>query len=578
MSLRRRNVRKPVLDVYVDIITEEEALHGILVAPGEHVAFVGAGFSKEAGIPLAEEICDDIRNQLSRVFGEDNDDWVRTRLNWDDSSRKYASCLEVYGPPEDRVNYFRALLKGHHPSFAHHALALLMSNDKLNRNALTTNFDKLIEQSFVAQNIRECQAIRMPEEAQFWGPEPDKCYLFKLHGDYDTHNILNTRDETRSIPSFFLDLSRELLRSRGLLALGSAGNEESIYKFLEALLSAPEKRFLSRGIRWGVYVGSRKPDHLSDAESANIVVKALEAGGLNRRLVEILSYLGREDRPCHLFPIWGSGRFLMRLIERLGDRSLEYNAGLYMDHDMRITSLFLSNGISPVAVEKHLERLRRARSQLAAHKIAPALPVRRVKTFELKSSGAKVDIVYGDITDQALLANFSATDGRSAIVSADDTMISAGGGVALSILSAAGPQFLLNELGKLAPISHGTVTVTSGGSLPLQYIFHAAALQIDEYGDYLVTADSVRSVVHDCLNKADTLGVNAIFLPLIGAGLAGLSATESLGAILQAADEYQHLGDKKNLIIVVLDDLVLTKNAMEGIASEWRAPEDTLGA
>ncbi|SRR6266851_2364604 len=564
-------MRKAVLDIYVDVITEEEALHGILIAPGEHVAFVGAGFSKEAGIPLAEEICDDIRGKLSRVFGKGNGDWARTRLNWDDPSRRYASCLEVYGPPEDRVNYFRALLRGRRPSFAHYALTLLMSHDKLNRNALTTNFDKLIEQSFVAQNIRECQAIRMPEEVEFWGPETDKCYLFKLHGDYDTHNILNTREETRSIPSFFLAPTRELLRSRGLLALGSAGNEESIYKFLESLLKAPEKRFLSRGIRWGVYVGPRKPSDLSDADSASIVVKALEGRGLNRRLVEILSDLSNEDRPCHIFPIWGSGRFLMSLIESLGDRSLEYNARLYMDHDMRIASLFRGNGISPAAVDKHLARLRKAQSQLTDHKVAPVLPVRSAVTFELKSSGAKVDIVYGDITNQELLTSYYPTNGRRAIVSADDTMISAGGGVALSILSAAGPQFLLNELGKLAPIPHGSITVTSGGGLPLHYIFHAAALQIDEHGDYLVTADSVRSVVHDCLNKSDTLGVNVIFLPLIGAGLAGLSATESLGAILRATDEFQHLSNK-NLIIVVLDDLVLTRNVIANIVKRVSGP------
>jgi O-acetyl-ADP-ribose deacetylase (regulator of RNase III) len=565
-------MRKAVLDVYVDVITEEEALHGILVAPGEHVAFVGAGFSKEAGVPLAEEICNDIRDRLSSVFEEGDDDWARTKLNWDDPSRRYASCLEAYGSPQVRVDYFRALLKGCRPSFAHYALTLLMSRDKLNRNALTTNFDKLIEQSFVVQNIRECQAIRMAEEVDFWGPETDKCYLFKLHGDYDTHNILNTREETRSIPSFFLAPAGELLRGQGLLALGSAGNEESIYKFLGSLLETPGKRFLSRGIRWGVYVGSEKPNGLSEADSANIVVQALEGGGLNRRLVEILSdHLKNEDRPCHIFPVWGSGKFLLRLIERLGDRSLEYDARLYMDHDMRIASLFRSNGISPAAVDKHLARLRKAQSELTDQKVALAFPVRSAATFELKSSGAKVDIVYGDITNQGLLTNYYPANGRRAIISPDDTMISAGGGVALSILSAAGPQLLLNELGKLAPIPHGSVAVTSAGGLPLHYIFHAAALQIDEYGDYQVTADSVRSVVHDCLNKSGALDVNVIFLPLIGAGLAGLSATESLGAILGAADEFQHL-EKKNLIIAVLDELVLPRNVMENIVSDFRAP------
>ena len=558
-------MRKPVLDVYVDVITEEEAIHGLLVAPGEHVTFVGAGVSKEAGIPLAGEICDDLRKRLVRDYKDVDDNWLQGRLNWDDSSRRYSSCLEAYGSPEDRVDYFRSLLRGHRPSFAHHALTLLMSHDKVHRNALTTNFDKLIEQSFMAQNIRECQAIRMPEEAEFWGPETDKCYLLKLHGDYDTHNILNTREETRSIPPFFIDLAHDLLRSRGLLALGSAGNEESIYKFLETLLKSPERRLLSRGVRWGVYVGSSKPENLSEADSANLVIKALEEGGLNRKFVEVLSDLGSKDRPCHLFPIWGSGRFLMLLIERLGDPSIEYSARLLLDHDMRISSIFRGRGISETAIERHLRRLRTAQARLMRHRVDPTLPPRNAIAFELKSSGTKVEIVYGDITSQELLSRSAANDGRSAIVSADDTMISAGGGVALSILSAAGSQFLLNELGKLAPVPQGTIAVTSGGSLPLHYIFHAAALEIDKAGDYLVTAKSVGDVVQDALIKADTLGVNLIFLPLIGAGLAGLSAAESLAAILQAAEETPDLSNKFHLVVVVLDEMILTREDLNNI-------------
>jgi O-acetyl-ADP-ribose deacetylase (regulator of RNase III) len=563
-------MRKAVMDVYVDIITEEEALHSILVASGEHVPFIGAGLSKEAGIPLAGEICTDIRDRLARSYSRVDEDWLSTRLSWDDPTRRYASCLENYGPPEDRVNYFRGLLRGHRPSFAHHAITLLMSYDKLHRNALTTNFDKLIEQSFIEQNIRECQAIRMSEEAEFWGPEPDKCYLLKLHGDYDTHNILNTRDETRSIPSFFIDLSRDLLRSRGLFALGSAGNEESIHKFIETLLRSPEKRFLSRGIRWGVYVGSRKPEGLSDAESADIVVRALENGGLNRQLVEILSDLSSKDRPCHLFPVWGSGRFLMLLIERLGDPNLAYRARLLQDHDMRITSLFRSRGIPVEAIERHLERLRARQSRLDERQAVSPSPPRDIVAFELKSSGVKVEIVYGDITSQRLLAANSKDSDYRAVVSADDTMISAGGGVALSILSAAGSKFLLNELGKLAPIPRGTVAVTSGGSLPLQYIFHAAALEIDTQGEYLVDAESVRSVVRDVLLKAKNLGLTSVFLPLIGAGIAGLSPEESLTAILHVADDYRDLTGDFRIVIVIFDEMIIGRDLIVGAAREWR--------
>jgi O-acetyl-ADP-ribose deacetylase (regulator of RNase III) len=565
-------VRRNVLGVDVDVITEAEAIRGILVVRDGYVPFLGAGISKEAGVPLASEICTYIRNHLASYKESTDDDWIRTQLNWDDPTRRYSSCLESYGSPEARVQYFRSLLKGVTPSFAHHALALLMCNDILHRNALTTNFDKLIEQAFTEQNIRECQAIRMSEEADyFWGSETDKCYLLKLHGDYDTHNILNTREETRAVPSFFVNLSRDLLRDRGLLALGSAGNEESINKFLESLLGPGGKRFLPHGVRWGVYVGPRKPEGLSEQASADILVEAVEGGSLNRRLVEILSDLNKKDRPCCLFPVWGSGGFLLRLIEHAGDSSLEYRARLLMDHDMRIASLMQAQGIPPSVVEKHLAHLQSAQERLKERLDVMTASPRKVVDFELQPSGPAVEIVYCDITSQDLLAGGSTGHGRrSAIVSADDTMISAGGGVALSILSKAGPKFLLNELGKLAPISKDSTVVTSGGSLPVQYIIHAAALEIDASGDYSVTASSVMSVVNDTLLKAQSLGVERVYFPLIGAGVAGLSPEECLTSILQAAHSAQTLAPEFRVVIAILDDLILSRDVIKGIAQEWQ--------
>jgi hypothetical protein len=76
-------------------------------------------------------------------------------------------------------------------------VSLLAARRVLRTTCLTTNFDKLLELAFAKQGEVECQAIRTPEEAAYWGGEPDKCYILKLHGDYDTHSILNTRDETR---------------------------------------------------------------------------------------------------------------------------------------------------------------------------------------------------------------------------------------------------------------------------------------------------------------------------------------------------------------------------------------------
>jgi len=568
---------RKMLGVEVDVITEDEVIHNLAIDPGEHIPFVGAGLSKEAGVPLANEICEDIRERLALSYKVD-DEWARNELNWDDSTRRYSSCLEKYAPmAASRVDYFRNLLQGARPSFAHHALALLMSNDKLHRNAITTNFDKLIEKSFVEQNIRECQAIRMFEEAEFRGHETDKCYLLKLHGDYDTHNILNTREETLSIEPFFVDLAHDLLPGRGLFALGSAGNEQSINAFLQALLKSEEKSLLARGVRWGVYISPRKPDKLSEADSADLVEKAVKQGHINRRLLELLSYSNNRQRPCQIFPVWGSGEFFLRLIKRLGDSALEDNAQLLLDHDMRVASLLQSRGIPPEAIDKHLEQLKRTQSRLGERRHVATSPPRKVYEFKLKTSGATVEIIYCDIASQDLLDSRRG-NGRHAVVSADDTLISAGGGVALSLLSKAGKQFLLNELSKLTPIPQGSAVVTSAGSLPVHYIIHAAAIDIDGNGEYSVTAESIASAVSDTLMKAESLGVTSTFIPLIGAGVGGVSAADCLDAILKAADSSTHLPANHHLTIVIFDEIILDRNAVQDVSRQWEGTSNRAGA
>jgi O-acetyl-ADP-ribose deacetylase len=562
---------RSALDVPVDVITEAEAIRSMVIDPGEHVAFLGAGLSKEAGVPLADEICIRIRSELALSERQPDDEWARKRLNWEDPERRYSTCLERYATSAaSRVDYFRRLLMGVTPSFAHHALALLMSNDILHPSALTTNFDKLIEKSFVEQNIRECQAIRISEEADFWGPERDKCYLLKLHGDYDTHNILNTREETRSIDDFFDRIVNSLLLNRGLLVLGAAGNEESINKFLGALLSSTDKKLLSRGVRWGVYVGQRKPDDLSDESAADLLVKAVEEGRLNRRILEILRFSNNANRPCQLFPVWSSGGFFLRFIKHLGNPTLEYNAQLLLDHDMRVASLLESRGIPPEAIDKHLAHLKEAQSKLSKRQHAPTDPPRKITDFKLNTSGAAVEIVYCDIASQDLLGSHQG-NGRHAVVSADDTLISAGGGVALSLLSKAGKEYLLNELGKLTPIPQGSAVVTSAGNLPLHYIIHAAAMDIDAKGDYSVTTESISRAVSDTLMKAETLGVTSMFIPLIGAGVGGVSAADCLNAIMEAADSSRHLQPDRHITIVIFDEIILGRNAVEQIAQRWES-------
>jgi hypothetical protein len=171
-----------------------EVIRLISQVRGKFVAWVGAGLSRDAGIMVGSEICDKIRDYLSAAAGQDRETWEQD-IDWNDPTRRYGNCVNKIGAPAVRLDYFRNhIIQGAKPSFNHHAIALLMQRGYLRRSCLTTNFDKLIEMAFAQQAISEFQAIRSEAEKSFW-IEEDKHYVVKLHGDYDTGNILNTEEE-----------------------------------------------------------------------------------------------------------------------------------------------------------------------------------------------------------------------------------------------------------------------------------------------------------------------------------------------------------------------------------------------
>jgi len=569
-------MRRAVLNTYIDLLGQPDVVHAIRESPGRHVAFLGAGVSKEANVPLAGEICDEIRNKLLTGRNVENADaWAKEHLNWDDPRRRYTACLDAYGSAEQRVAYFRRLLRDARPAFAHHGTALLMSRGILFETALTTNFDKLLERAFIEQGSMECQAIRTPEEGEFWGEEDDKCYVFKLHGDYDTLNILNTRPETRSIPDFFLPHALSFLRARGLLVLGSAANEESIVDFLKIILADKNKRVLSAGVRWGVFVGPRRPvDMTTDQEIDHLQAK-IEGGAVSLQVVELLADMNSEygdRRPCSFFPVWGSGNLLLELIQVSDDMQLHQEAQLLLDHPMRLHATFREQKLDPKIIDEHIDKLLEAQKKLGAPAAGPDQPVQSAFRAVSDDGKREIRIAYGDVTSESMMGDPEFAGMRRAVVSPEDTTISAGGGVALRLLSKAGPRNLLNELSKLSPIDHGTCAVTSAGKLPLPYIFHAAALRICPDGSYDISSGRVEEVTSDILHCAEALKVGALFVPLLGAGVANRPASESLKAILSAIATSTTALERQCITIVIFMESIVSRDDALGAVEEKLTP------
>jgi O-acetyl-ADP-ribose deacetylase (regulator of RNase III) len=115
---------------------------------------------------------------------------------------------------------------------------------------------------------------------------------------------------------------------------------------------------------------------------------------------------------------------------------------------------------------------------------------------------------FGNITDST----------ADVVVSSDDSYLTMGGGVSAAILRAAG-ESIMRDAAKKVPAQLGDVVVTTAGALRAKHVFHAITI-----GDGPLTPKEVVAIAtRRCLQLLETLGLNSIAFPAIGAGVAGFA-------------------------------------------------------
>ncbi len=566
-----------------EVVSDSQVIRHILSEERRFVCYLGAGASAEAGVPTGSQICDKIRDRTLETYGQDTTPDAATlaridqRLQWDDPGSRYPACVRSLGGSAARVQFFRQQLRHRRPAFAHHAVALLTGHEVLHRTCITTNFDKLLENAYAMQGRLECQALRTDDELRYLHDDATKAYLIKLHGDYDTNNIMNTEDETVRISQPFRAEVARVLAGSGLVVLGTAGWEQSVHKLFDELegLAKDGGNLLELGLFWGVHMRVKRPDsaQMVDPLADDVVdlVHAKAKDSVNPQIRQMLRRLAKKGIPAALFPIWGTGGFLHDVIRRHGERGLVGRARVYLDHRMRLRDRFEKADVSEDGIRKILAKLSALKDKSTKRRRGGDLyhdeavrAVRRDRTVRL---------VYGDIARRSELGKPEFEEQCRAVVSAEDTWLSAGGGVAYRLLQKAGERYMLNELAKCYPIDHCDVAVTSGGDLPVNFVFHAAAIAIDEHGDYIVDGDAIRRTMQRTLEIAETLRVQMLWLPLVGAGAGSIEPQDSLRAILEAIVAYP--GTLPSTLTVVVfstrtlsrhDGMVLTEDVL---GADW---------
>jgi O-acetyl-ADP-ribose deacetylase (regulator of RNase III)/NAD-dependent SIR2 family protein deacetylase len=537
----------------IPVISRADVVRQIVQNKGSFAAWVGAGCSAEAGIKTGRQICESIREELTKnKLPASVEEWTNRELHWNDPRRRYSTCLKRHAPAADqRVEYFRSLLKDKAPAFSHQALALLMSARMLKRTCFTTNFDKLIEVAFAQQGYTEFQVIRNESETPFWRQDGyDKSFILKLHGDYDAFNIQNTLDETIRIQGELSKVAGNALRSSGLIVLGASGFEDSVIRFFNDVIDAdPSERKLSLGLYWAVNISAGE-DVDDEARIEATVRKKIHGLSISPQIREIFERAAKKDFSCGFFPVVGAAGFFLDLVRATEDNDLILVAERYLGHEMRLRRHLAARGLEQEAVEARISRItehqRQRRLSFGAQDATPIFGSRFVV-------GARtIIVVHGDLASTLLLDAHEFAKSRRAVVSPDDDLLTAGAGAALALLIKAGQGDTLRELLKFQNVGHCEVAVTSGGNLPVNFILHAAATRILLDGTAVAEPQHVKRTFSNVLRMCEALAVETVITPLIAAGSSGLKPIAAARAILEACADHAD-GFPQHVLICIRD-------------------------
>lgn len=240
---------------------------------------IGAGASASAGVPTAGDMVWDFKR---RVFCAETrkpialcpplgDESFRQRLDSYFQSKgtfpapgsedEYSHYFEYTYPDErERRKYIDDQVSRARLSQGYVALAALVKLGRI-KTLWSTNFDRLVEDGlahlFGGTSYFYVATPESSSNAAFALNEGDRPLLVKLHGDFHSQRLKNTRDELR-------DQDRELRRCltqecgrRGLAIVGYSGRDNSIMLALEEALSLHGDKGFPAGLYWFHRVGSQ---------------------------------------------------------------------------------------------------------------------------------------------------------------------------------------------------------------------------------------------------------------------------------------------------------------------------------
>ncbi|PTR16941.1 SIR2-like protein [Nitrosospira sp. Nsp2] len=285
--------------------------------------FLGAGASAASGIPTGYAM---IRDFKTRIFCREMgysikevdaadplwvarvDKFLRTSslLPPDGDPNEYGAAFEAVYPNErHRRQYIDDAISKGTPSFAHRALAALISSKQLSC-VFTTNFDALMETSATLTDqlllpekraMPTVAALDSVERAQRCVAESDWPLIAKLHGDYKSTKIKNTGIELEHQDERMRGVLVEACKRFGLVVVGYSGRDVSVMEALESVLK--HSPVYPSGLYWVTSSKSKLLPAvqrlLKNASIAGVDVAVVESKTFDELAGDVISHVRLPD-------------------------------------------------------------------------------------------------------------------------------------------------------------------------------------------------------------------------------------------------------------------------------------------
>lgn len=201
--------------------------------------FLGAGASRQSGIPIASEMIRQFREQIIlqscpvELKTEDQkNDWLAGQEWCKADGGDYGKYFERYEPKEfGRQRHIEEMIRDREPSFGYVVLANLMARGYVN-TIVTTNFDDLAYKACTTfTGIRPVVYAYglLAAEMRF---TVQRTKILKLHGDYLYSPLKNTYHELAEQDPNMARQVRQVLNEYGLIVVGYGGGDMSVMKVL----------------------------------------------------------------------------------------------------------------------------------------------------------------------------------------------------------------------------------------------------------------------------------------------------------------------------------------------------------